>query len=316
MSKMIDLTNQRFGKLVAIKPQPKDKAIKDRSVKWLCKCDCGNFVIVSGSNLRSGHTQSCGCLQKEKASQTRVINEIGNKYGKLLVIQEGKGYTSPSGSNRKTWICQCDCGNTIEVVGTSLRKGLTKSCGCLLKEAIPQHWEEKILNTKYPNLKVLKRIETTKTMSKWLCQCNFCGNTYILPTSRLSTSQGCGCQTLSAGSRKIQQLLDDNNIAYITEKTFDNCIFPKTKHKARFDFYIENKYLIEFDGIQHFEARGGWSSEENLKKTQERDNFKNQWCKDNNISLIRIPYWQEKDLKIEDLLLDTTNFLYKGDNND
>ena len=40
----------------------KDPLIKDRSIKWLCKCDCGNEVAVSGSNLRTGHTQSCGCL--------------------------------------------------------------------------------------------------------------------------------------------------------------------------------------------------------------------------------------------------------------
>ena len=69
------------------------------------------------------------------------------------------------------------------------------------------------------------------------------------------------------------------------------------------DFYIDNKYLLEFDGIQHFFANHGWNSEDHLSKVQERDAIKNQWCKNNNIPLIRINYKQLKELKIEDLLL-------------
>jgi len=52
-----DLTGQRFGKLVAIKPLPK----KGDDYRWLCRCDCGNETVVAVANLRNGHTQSCGC---------------------------------------------------------------------------------------------------------------------------------------------------------------------------------------------------------------------------------------------------------------
>lgn len=304
-----DLTGQQFGNLIAL------YRISNvgRNTRWRCQCNCEQKTIIDvyTSNLTRGHTTSCGCQQKKRVSQTRTINEIGNRYGKLVVIKEGKGYTSPSGGKHKTWLCKCDCGNLVDVVGTSLRKGLTKSCGCLHKELISQHWEDKILNRDYPNLKVLKRIDSTNEMSNWLCQCKFCNNTFILPTSRLQTSQGCGCQTTSSGVRKILDLLNKNNISYTTEKTFNTCIFPKTNRKARFDFWVNNQYLIEFDGLQHFKANGGWSNEEALKETQKRDNFKNQWCKKNNIPLIRIPYWQENNLTIKDLLLETTNFLYK-----
>ena len=77
-----------------------------------------------------------------------------------------------------------------------------------------------------------------------------------------------------------------------------------------FDVYVikgnREQYLIEYDGRQHFE---GWSSsEENLKIQKERDNYKNQWCKENNIPLIRIPYTHLDNLCIEDLLLETTQF--------
>jgi hypothetical protein len=56
MPKMIDITGQRFGQLIALKPVEQ----QDRKFYWLCRCDCGNTTIVQGKKLRNGHTQSCG----------------------------------------------------------------------------------------------------------------------------------------------------------------------------------------------------------------------------------------------------------------
>lgn len=58
----IDLTEQRFGKLVAKKIVGKNSS---GNYKWLCQCDCGNEKIVLQSNLRAGNTVSCGCHRKE-----------------------------------------------------------------------------------------------------------------------------------------------------------------------------------------------------------------------------------------------------------
>lgn len=66
MSKFVDLTGQRFGRLVVIKLST-PKGTKHH--KWLCKCDCGNECTVSRDNLISGITKSCGCLRKEVTSQ-------------------------------------------------------------------------------------------------------------------------------------------------------------------------------------------------------------------------------------------------------
>ena len=62
MPKKIDLTGQRFGRLLVIREAGRDRWGK---VTWLCKCDCGNEIVVSGDNLRREHTQSCGCLSRE-----------------------------------------------------------------------------------------------------------------------------------------------------------------------------------------------------------------------------------------------------------
>ena len=58
------------------------------------------------------------------------IDMMNKRFGRLTVI--GEGGRAPDGSIK--WICQCECGNIKEIVGTSLRKGIVKSCGCLQKE--------------------------------------------------------------------------------------------------------------------------------------------------------------------------------------
>lgn len=86
----------------------------------------------------------------------------------------------------------------------------------------------------------------------------------------------CGCLKTSYGEYKITQLLINNKIPFIREHIFQTCKFDNSNYLARFDFYVDNKYLIEYDGEQHFTyTSNGWNTEENFKKTQERDRFKN-----------------------------------------
>lgn len=71
--KALDLTDQRFGKLVAIKRH--DANTKHGSYKWICSCDCGQEIIVTSGNLRSGHTKSCGCRRRPHGYfGTRIYN--------------------------------------------------------------------------------------------------------------------------------------------------------------------------------------------------------------------------------------------------
>lgn len=65
MSKPLDLTNQRFSRLVVVERSTNSESGKAR---WLCKCDCGNTIVVFSTNLVRGLTHSCGCLNREIAS--------------------------------------------------------------------------------------------------------------------------------------------------------------------------------------------------------------------------------------------------------
>lgn len=68
--KRIDLTGKRFGRLIVAKEvEPERRGDGSPRRKFLCKCDCGNDRAVTGESLRSGHTQSCGCLHIERARE-------------------------------------------------------------------------------------------------------------------------------------------------------------------------------------------------------------------------------------------------------
>lgn len=117
-----DLTNQRFGRLVALQRGKKDKA---EHQYWICKCDCGNICEINSDNLRRGLTQSCGCLHAETTHNIIFQDITGQKFGKLTAVDYFV-------KNKKTyWHCSCECGNECIVAGSNLKNNHTQSCGCI-----------------------------------------------------------------------------------------------------------------------------------------------------------------------------------------
>lgn len=234
---------------------------------------------------------------------------IGQKFGRLTVINK----TDERKYNSVVWECTCECGNTCKVAAANLKRGATKSCGCLKKESDkkPKGNVKDLTGQKFYHLTVISRAGSDdRGEALWNCQCD-CGNPNIIivlgSNLRRGHTMSCGCERRSKGELAIIALLNEYNIKYEIEKAmfkFSNGT------NARFDFYVENKYLIEYDGETHYRANlHGWHNQEQLEKQQERDIIKNQWCIDNNIPLIRIPYTHLQELKIEDLLLDSSDFL-------
>ena len=89
MGRCVDLTGQKFGKLTVIKRVEDDS---EAHIKWLCECECGNFITTRGTSLRSGITKSCGCLVGDKI---RELNKLKKKYNKYdLSGDYGIGYSS------------------------------------------------------------------------------------------------------------------------------------------------------------------------------------------------------------------------------
>lgn len=247
----------------------------------------------------------------------KAYDLTGQRFGRLVALYKCDFKLN----NHYPWMCQCDCGKTKIIRTRDLVSGKTTSCGCYQKEVVSKigkktgpmngaKRKQDIANQRFGKLVALYPTEERDGHSiKWFCQCD-CGNTILVSVHQLRThnTMSCGCLK-SRGQEKIANLLKQNNISFVAEKWFNNFYYSDTNGKPRFDFYINDAYLIEYDGIQHFKENPFFQL--SLQQQREKDNIKNNWCKENNIPLIRIPYTQLSKLKIEDLLLETSEFIIK-----
>lgn len=212
------------------------------------------------------------------------------------------------------WLCQCKCGKQKLVRADGLRAGTTKSCGCYKNSILAENNKKKQLDLKGLRFGKLIAVEKTEKRTKdgrviWICKCD-CGNFCEVGTHDLQTNKvnSCGCLK-SKGELLIASLLIESGIPFETQKSFPSCKFPDTNYLAKFDFYVDGKYIIEYDGEQHFYYKNSdhtWNNKENYEKVIEHDNYKNQWCLKNNIPIIRIPYTKLSNLQLKDLLLETS----------
>ncbi len=113
--------------------------------QWLCECACESHkqIIVTGDNLRRGHTLSCGCVKCERTTETQlmdmtgwVMSEHGVPDSRVTVVCRTDDEITPKGKHYVQYLCKCSCENQTEFIarGSSLRDGNTKSCGCLARE--------------------------------------------------------------------------------------------------------------------------------------------------------------------------------------
>ena len=117
-----DLTGQRFEHLIV--PKQAEKIGKDTHRVWLCRCDCGNEIILRGYLLTGGKNTHCGCLSKIK------VDILGKKYGRLTVI----GFAKNDKHQNAQWLCRCGCGKEKIIQGAALRRGAIQRCSCLKLE--------------------------------------------------------------------------------------------------------------------------------------------------------------------------------------
>jgi hypothetical protein len=289
MPAKINLLNQKFGKLLVIEETNKRK---NKSIVWKCQCDCGNIEEFSTKELRSdGLIQCHQCGNKRNPKTNLLENIIGNKYNHLTVLEKSNKYSG----GKILYKCQCDCEKQkiVYVSRTDLISGHTKSCGC---NKLKYHIGDIINNRE------IIGFDTEKDRFYYKCKCLFCGREYSSLAYNLQKTISCGCQK-SIGEYNIIQILKNNNIPYIKEYCF-----PKSL--LRFDFALLNKNnkiirLIEFDGEQHYLENiknSGWNTYEKYEYTLQNDLEKNKIAKNNNIPLIRIPYWERDNITLSMLM--------------
>lgn len=217
----------------------------------------------------------------------------GRSFGRLSVVGDSGKRTK---SGNVIWKCLCECGNVCYVKGPHLQNGHTQSCGCYRYEQVAKSIKKNIAGKKYGKLLALEPTEKRAVSRSiiWKCLCD-CGKIYYASLNSLESGRvhSCGCSKMerqSLGESYVEQALKDNNVSFEREYCFNDCLNPKTGYKLRFDFYLPDyNCCIEYDGEQHFKEAAIF--QDSLEDRKQRDKIKDDYCKMNNIKLIRLPYW-------------------------
>lgn len=136
----VEKAGTRYGMLTVIRRADSVTWSGQKRRAWLCKCDCGKELRVSGKNLRSGHAKSCGCRREEVSRQTHLQDVTGERYERLVAVRripDDQQRIGSGGYAKGDWEWLCDCGKTHIATLSTVRAGHVRSCGCLGLETRP-----------------------------------------------------------------------------------------------------------------------------------------------------------------------------------
>lgn len=278
--KFEDLTDRDFDKLhVVERAEDWVGANGHRYIQWLCRCACGNMVVVKGASLRAGYNKSCGCSQYGDGD-TKVMWQ---DYQKLLEsglpehVSGGKP-GRPSGFKG---------GNN----GFQDLSGLDFGFWHVLKQA--EH-----------------RVYGTHKIVCWRCQCK-CGTIKSVPARDLKSgaSQSCGCMSkMSWLEYFTKQYLDDHGIEYEYQKSYDDLLGTGGKSLV-YDFVVLKQgqpvCVIECQGEQHYRPIRKFGGAEKLLKQQIHDKLKRDYAHDVlSVPLFEVMYTCVSEASVYDALDD------------
>ena len=263
-----------------------------------------------GYSRRAAHKQEIIKLAEDievniehlQRKQSPRFHDLTNQtFGKLTALYVDDEKTK---ATRMThWWCKCSCGNPNLILTSArgLLTGASVSCGCNLIEDLRGQF--------FGDLEPIK-IDWEKTgkgkRAFWLCKCHAC-NSETLHSVRAQVlknghAKSCGCTKKSYGERQVGKILKELEIPFISEYSYSDL---KDKIKLRFDFHLlyKNEEInIECQGEQHYKSIKNWGGENKLLIQQQHDKQKRQYCKENGIILIEIPYTDYEKIDTQYLL--------------
>ena len=276
------------------------------SSKLLFKCECGNEFEKQFNKFKSGNQRTCPkCSRKRTAEIQSKSHHTFIKQVELLVGNEYSFLEEYKSATTKIKVKHNSCGYEYHVTPDSFMSkkrrcprcngGIKKNEQTFLKEVYEIYNGEYEVIGEYVGARKEVKIKHIA-----------CGYEFEVQASNfLRKLSACHKCNSSFGEQEIISFLELNKVEYKTEYTFAG-LRGKRNRPFPFDFVVfENnkpKVVIEYDGIQHFEPVKYFGGIKGFMQTQERDRRKNEFCLENNIKLIRIPYWKHDS--IEEILKD------------
>jgi very-short-patch-repair endonuclease len=272
-------------------------------------CECGKVFTITLKSFNAKKNKMCRSCSNV-ASNTQRLN-IEDIKSKIFEISECELLENVYINNRTKMTFRCECGETFKTSWEEFNRNTPNNTNKKCNKCTNQYsWKyEEVVDyvIQNSNCKLLEN-EYKALHTKMRFQCE-CGNefkaTFREFRDRLKRRCGDCARVRSSFEEHIYNVLNKFKIEFEEQYVYDDCIGVKGVNKMPFDFYLP-KYnlLIEADGQHHYKRRFGRTEQEFIDALH-NDNLKNEYCKKNNINLLRIPYWEAS--KSEKIILDEIN---------
>ena len=259
--------------------------------KILHKCLIDDYEWhVTPNNILSGY--GCPkCSGNIKKSHEQYVEQVSLINKNIEVIEKYINSITPI-----LHTCLIDGYNWYASPDSILRGTGCPKCGGTLKKTHDEYVQE--LFKINPDIMVIGEYINGKTPILHKCKIdNF--EWYGIPNN-MRRRGGCQRCNESSGEREVRQYLERNNIKYIFQYPFNDCC---DTNPLPFDFYLlDYNYCIEYQGKQHYEPIDFFGGQKNFEYIIKHDNIKNEYCKNNGIKLLRIPYYKNVEEELNNFL--------------
>lgn len=267
----------------------------------LHRCKIDGYTWKARPHNLLGHTGCPKCNKSYQRTIEEYTEELSIASPNVELIGEYKNITTKA--THKCKIC--------DYVWETKPEVMLRGCGCpkcgdkITSKKLSKTHEQYVIEllSKNPNIEPLETYKGANVPIKHRCKVD--NYEWFVTPAHLLHDTGCPICASSKGETKVKEWLEAKNINYEPQKRFKGC---KDKKTLPFDFYLPDLNIcIEYDGEQHFRpvTFNGTDlavCERNFKTTKKHDEMKNKYCEDNGIRLIRIPYYENVEEKL-DLLL-------------
>lgn len=267
------------------------KEYKNGREKLDIECKCGNIFSQNFKNFKNTMKYSCPRCNYHSLSYNEVKNDIEVHGGTLL---------SDIYINNETKLdVKCGCGNIFSAMYRDIKSKSRYNCPkCNNRPNLTFDEVKSFISSKGCELLSDTYINNNIPI-KIKCKC---GVVFSRRFNNFKDSESYYCnhcsKNMSKGEYKIEEYLIKNNITYRKQYRFTDCKFHR---RLSFDFAIfkDDKlvYLIEYDGRQHYEIIRAFGGLDGFIDGKIRDTIKNEYCKNNNIKLIRIPFTEINNIE-------------------
>lgn len=220
-------------------------------------------------------------------------NLIGKRYGRLVVVSECES----SKNGHAKWLCKCDCGNYTEVFANSLKRNLTKSCGCTrIEKSHGKNRTKDISGKKFNMLTVIKPCgKSKKGETIWECICD-CGKTTRLRSSVITKgrTKSCGClQGTISNREKINYPYGKDSASYkhglhktrlynIWATMKKRCYNTKDEHYANYGgrgITVCDEWIHDFQAFYDWAMAYGYADDLTIDRINNDGNYEPSNCR-------------------------------------